>query len=257
MAATDLVRDLLRNRLLVLAVVVLLVLAVVAMSIGGGEEEDRGPTAHAVASPPAVRLGEAISFSAGGSSGKIEEYHWDFADGTDSNDSEAVHEYEEAGWYNVTLTVTDKDGREANATVLVAVQRQDESPVRALDRDRDVRPRWMHGPGLLARVGPNVGAPAADLRYNVVRAVGTFEINVEIWIDEGGVRRVERLHTESITATGADITFTYDLQPEELPEETATNESYVHIFAFIDQGRWAEGEITITTQFPTVLMEVK
>jgi len=42
--------------------------------------------------------------------GEIVSYLWDFDDGTDSEEINPVHSFEEKGNYNVTLTVTDDDG---------------------------------------------------------------------------------------------------------------------------------------------------
>ena len=60
---------------------------------------------------------EAVSFSSAGSDdedGEIVSYEWDFGDGGTSSESNPTHEFEDAGTYKVTLTVTDD--REGTAT---------------------------------------------------------------------------------------------------------------------------------------------
>jgi hypothetical protein len=177
-------------------------------------------------------------------------------DGTLLNESEVVHSYEQGGWHNVSLTVSTEGGRSANTTVLVGIQPSDVHSLRELGRDRDVRPLWGHGPGLLGTVGPHIAAPTAELRYHVIRAFGTFDLYVDVWVRSGDRYETERLYSESLTMTGSDIDFSYTVEPEDLPAATATNESMVHIFAIIDQGRWGGGEITVDVEFPLPITEI-
>lgn len=54
--------------------------------------------------------------------GTIVSYHWDFDDGSTSDDSNQVHTFAEPDKiYNVTLTVTDNDGGSSTATCVVAI----------------------------------------------------------------------------------------------------------------------------------------
>ncbi|WP_455392941.1 PKD domain-containing protein [[Eubacterium] cellulosolvens] len=60
-----------------------------------------------------IHQGEEIFFSAKNSSdedGEIEQYLWNFGDGSSSKSMNAKHTYDEPGTYNVTLTVVDDDG---------------------------------------------------------------------------------------------------------------------------------------------------
>jgi len=60
-----------------------------------------------------IHQGEEIFFSAKNSSdedGEIEEYLWNFGDGSSSGSMNSKHTYNEPGTYNVTLTVVDDDG---------------------------------------------------------------------------------------------------------------------------------------------------
>ena len=57
--------------------------------------------------------GETTVFDASGSSspgGRSLTYHWDFGDGTTSDEMKASHAYEKSGTYRVMLTVKDDSG---------------------------------------------------------------------------------------------------------------------------------------------------
>ena len=248
----------LKSRSFLFLVVVMLVIAVLAVSLGGGEDEEgNGLTARASADPEVARTGEEITFTAEGSQGDIVTYRWDFGDGETANGTEVAHVFETGGWWNVTLTVTDGAGRNATGQVVVGIQPQDVHNTRDLGRMRDVRPLWMHGYGLLGDVGPHIEAPTSDLRYEVVRAFGTFHIYVEVWVylEEG--YRVESLHEEDRTMTGQDLVFEYTVEPEDLPAEASVNYTRVHVSVMIDQGRWASSIISVDVLFPEPITEVK
>jgi len=58
-------------------------------------------------------VGDPVQFSSDGSidpNGTIQSYSWDFGDGNSSSEANPSHAYEDAGEFNVTLTVTDNDG---------------------------------------------------------------------------------------------------------------------------------------------------
>jgi len=81
-----------------------------------GEKSDNitnnPPTSSISASP---RSGEApltVQFVGLGADtdGTISSYHWDFDDGTTSNEQNPTHTFASEGTYNITLTVTDNEG---------------------------------------------------------------------------------------------------------------------------------------------------
>ncbi len=51
----------------------------------------------------------------------IESYHWDFGDGNSSSEQNPTHIFQEAGQYNITLTVTDQQGDMASKDLYVNV----------------------------------------------------------------------------------------------------------------------------------------
>lgn len=57
--------------------------------------------------------------SASGGSGSYVSYQWSLGDGSESNDQDPVHTYENAGVYHVTLNVTDSRGAYATAALTV------------------------------------------------------------------------------------------------------------------------------------------
>lgn len=54
--------------------------------------------------------------------GTIDSYYWDFADGSTSDQPRDIHIFEMSGTYNVTLTVTDEDGKNGTASRLIQVE---------------------------------------------------------------------------------------------------------------------------------------
>jgi PKD repeat protein len=83
------------------------------------------PTADFVFSPTAPVVGQNVNFNASASSAAqgqtIVSYAWDFGDDDTGSGKTPTHDYELAGTYSVTLTVTDSAGNKAVATKTVTV----------------------------------------------------------------------------------------------------------------------------------------
>jgi PKD repeat protein len=250
-SARESAKRIIRSRAFIFLVIILLLVAIISVTMGGSEtHEDDGLRAKASASGTLFRTLEDVHFSSEGSTGHIDTYAWDFGDGSTGNGTEVSHAYEMGGWYNVTLTVTCASGNNDTATVPVGIQPEDMHNTRDLGRQRDVRPLWMHGYGLLGDVGPNIANPTSTLEYDVVRAFGTFSIYVEVWVYSGDRYETMELHREERTMTGGDLHFSYTVEPGDLPPEAATNYTRVHVSTMIDQGRWASSEIRVDVHFP-------
>jgi PKD domain len=57
------------------------------------------------------------------------DYHWNFGDGTTGTGPSVYHQYQQAGNYHVTLTVTDRGGNTGSITQTVTVLNADGQPV--------------------------------------------------------------------------------------------------------------------------------
>jgi PKD repeat protein len=86
------------------------------------------PTAAFVFSPTSIRVGTQVNFNAsasrGGAGASIVSYRWDFGDGSPivtTGNPVTSKVYTVTATYNVTLVVTDSNGRTATVTVSVAV----------------------------------------------------------------------------------------------------------------------------------------
>jgi subtilisin family serine protease len=76
-----------------------------------------GPVAAFAVTPTSPQPGDGTTFDAGNTLGDIDSYEWDFTgDGeTDATGETATHTYQQEGRVNVTLIVTDDEGRTDSA----------------------------------------------------------------------------------------------------------------------------------------------
>jgi len=82
------------------------------------------PVAIFIYSPDRPKKGETVDFDASPSfdpNGKIENYLWDFGDGSVAKGPKVKHSYDSPGEYFVTLTVRDSQGKKEKLTRLVTV----------------------------------------------------------------------------------------------------------------------------------------
>ena len=82
------------------------------------------PVASFVMSPTEGEAPLTVSFDASGSTdtdGNIVSYEWTFGDGSDGTGVTIEHIFSVAGPYNITLTVTDDQGKAASATQEITV----------------------------------------------------------------------------------------------------------------------------------------
>lgn len=151
-------------------------------------EDSEDPVAVAAADPTTVDIGGTVSFDSEGSSDNhgIVSYEWDFDDGSAVvTGATAEHAYDEAGTYDVTLTVTDSSGNSATDTVTVTVEAVNEAPTAVATATPSE-----------VEVGDEVAFSAADS----TDADGTIESYD--WVIMSG-------STEVATMTGETATYTF------------------------------------------------
>jgi hypothetical protein len=121
------------------------------------------------------RLGESIVFDGSNSTGDINRYFWDLGDGNTSTEEIVVHQYELAGWYNVSLKVESSNGRSSNNSIVVGVQQNDNEVYLDLPRlfwiSGGRRGYYVESP-----LGPNIGNPTAEVNIHLEGAVGNNTI---------------------------------------------------------------------------------
>ncbi len=71
---------------------------------------------------------QEVSFNGGLSSGDIEDYNWDFDDGSTASGRSVTHEFSSPGFYRVNLEVEDSQGRTDDRTKVVHVRSEAEDP---------------------------------------------------------------------------------------------------------------------------------
>lgn len=184
-------------------------------------------------------MGEDINFTAENSKGEIKHYSWDFGDGNTSNNLSSNHVFEAPGWYNVTLTISNDNGKD-ESTMLIGIQREDWLRVNEIGRERSLTPIGVGG--AWAIIMPNIGTPTIEIQCILENAVG----DVGLWIEAQTITHGETVHMESTTAFGEDLTFYYTVNPEDLPPDTTLVNAYV----LINAGRIGAATVTIEAFFP-------
>ncbi len=89
-------------------------------------QENRSPSVDFSFSPESPRAGNAVSFTANATDpdGSIQEYRWDFGDGSTASGSSVDYSFDSKGSYSVRLTVEDGQGATSSQTRTVDVRQQ-------------------------------------------------------------------------------------------------------------------------------------
>jgi len=91
--------------------------------------ENTLPIAQFFIVPENPKEGESVNFTdVSSDDGTIVSWHWDFGDGTASDQQEPQHVYTEGGTYTIKLTVRDNDGGENIVTKTISVTYVNDTP---------------------------------------------------------------------------------------------------------------------------------
>lgn len=234
-------------------VVVIMVIIVLIAGINYSLTSPSKETLEAVseADKKFARVGEQINFTAKNSKGDIKSYLWEFGDGTTSNEVSLSHVYENSDWYNVTLIVEGKNGKEVNSTLLIGIQRNDTFEEGESGVILALRQGIGRGYMVVVEVGPNIGQPTIETRANVYTAVGLLEFTIEIeWeLSDEEFDSLE-IYTETIVAGGEDVQFIYNVMPDEIPEEVQIYPSEAQVGVICWEGGWENALILENAFFP-------
>jgi hypothetical protein len=191
------------------------------------------------------RLGESIVFDGSNSTGDINRYFWDLGDGNTSTEEIVVHQYELAGWYNVSLKVESSNGRSSNNSIVVGVQQNDNEVYLDLPRlfwiSGGRRGYYVESP-----LGPNIGNPTAEVNIHLEGAVGN--LGISLWFNEEGYSR--EYYSETFTATGGAFDYSYTFQPFDFPIDAQSGTCEILFALWIDEGKWRSGSIGMNVVFP-------
>jgi PKD repeat protein len=198
-----------------------------------------------------ARVNEKINFSSEKCKGDIFACGWDFGDGNTTTEKDPVHQYESAGWYNVTLTIESEKGTESNSTIAIGIQPNDAEYEYSWDRHRELRPLWASGNGLTVPIGPNIAHPEAEINCNIIQPLGTLDFIVRAEWEIPDTRRWETIYSDSFIGTGQDIQISYLVQPNDLPQEIKNvNASWIQALVIVNEGRWGNLEMSMEIVFP-------
>jgi hypothetical protein len=237
---------------LLLLVIALLIGVSIGMAVTYEPEPEPEELVTAVASTnkPIARTNEAINFSSAGSTGKITAYRWEFGDGNQSSEASPTYTFGTPGWYNVTLTVTDRHDMYTNDTIVVGVQHKDVQVNSDLGTDWEMRPRYMKTRWEGGLIGPNIGHPTTGVYCTLEDAYGTFGFRLTLWVSVGGGWWTgETIHSEQVVGQGS-VAFLFTIDPEECPEGVNDCEIEVELNLEIREGFFLSGEMGFEAEFP-------
>lgn len=105
--------------------------ATLSIKVEGAEAENEAPVAKTSATPTSGVAPLQVAFTGTNSTDDkdIVKYSWNFKDGASSSSPNPSHTFDEAGTYQVKLTVEDDEGLTDTSTVTINVATENEAPV--------------------------------------------------------------------------------------------------------------------------------
>jgi PKD repeat protein len=120
------------KKIIAIVAVVVVIIAIVAFVLLGGEEEENGdngddnnpPNAQIELIQENFYVNQIVFFNSTSYDidGDTITHFWDFGDDSTSSDVNTTHTYDEAGLYNITLTITDEHGKETTDAINLTVK---------------------------------------------------------------------------------------------------------------------------------------
>ncbi len=115
-----------RKKHLVIIVVMIVVLSIISVSIIGAIILNPSkPKAKIIASTSYAFVNETIQFDGSKSKGDIVSWIWDFGDGEISEKNKTNHTFNRSAYFDVSLTITDKNGKTDIAFQNISIQNED------------------------------------------------------------------------------------------------------------------------------------
>jgi PKD repeat protein len=104
-------------------------------------------------------------------------YSWNFGDGSEESTEETVeHTFEEAGTYNVALTITDAEGRTGSDTIAITVIAGEEPPATTAEEEQQQPPEDGDGEDLLVCI--RGGGPPREAELTLEEIETSLELGL-------------------------------------------------------------------------------
>jgi PKD repeat protein len=167
------------------------------------------PIAKFATHPGVGEIGKEIYFDATNSSdqdGEVTDYHWDFGDNLTGSGKNVSHLYYIAGFYPVTLTISDNAGDSSVLTYEIKVVEKSGEPsqkiiiklyvgqkyyfVNDIKKEMDTEPIILQGRTLLPirYVAEAIGATVTWIQAEQKASIILGETNIELWIGKNSAK---------------------------------------------------------------------
>lgn len=189
--------------------------------------------AIAVADKSCAYVGEAIHFSGKDSRNNIDSYFWDFTDGNHSKDAKPSHSFETGGWYNVTLSVSDREGRKASSNLLIGIQIKNRTANADWGELHNFNPTAIKGHSIIINTTKNIGNPNISFSIRLTNVYGTVGINMYAGLNEA--EQSTQIVNEDLTLNNREYLYNKDINSQEFPMGC----DYIQIDIRLILGRWS------------------